>query len=178
VIGNPPFRADVFNGILDRCHEILPEGALAGFILPVYLMQTPSAVMRYMEKWSINTELLPRTLFKGHGQLSKPLMFALFRKDRQQVMVGMALYREMRDAEQMDARVRAALRRSGKSEWARSIVRIVAGLGGSADLQEVYSLIAPKKPYAADFWKEQVRKVCQQHLVRESRGRYALPLAA
>lgn len=178
VIGNPPFRSSIVQGILDRCHELLPEGAYCGLIMPAFMFQTPSTVLAYAQKWSISTEMLPRTLFKGDGQLSKPLVFALFRKDLRQTMVGFALYREMQDASAMNLRVRHALQRSGKSEWARAIIQIVAKMGGSADLEEVYQMIAPRKPYASTFWKEQVRKVCARHLVRQERGRYALPLAA
>jgi plasmid stabilization system protein ParE len=49
-------------------------------------------------------------------------------------------------------------------------------LGGEADLQRIYDLIAKKRPTGNQFWKEKIRQVLQKEsdFTRTGPGRYAL----
>lgn len=175
IIGNPPFQAEVIDGILKRCFELLPWEGTAGFILPAYLLQTPSSVSRYAARWWMQAELLPRTLFPG---LSKPLLFVLFRKSERRALVGFALYEEARDVEQMPAKYRELLRSGRGSVWRQVVDAALQELAGEASLEAIYAVIEPKRPTGNPYWREQVRKVLQQGYLRTDRGRYALAEAA
>lgn len=172
IIGNPPFDLDIVDSILEKAHRMLPDGGRVGFILPCYAWQTPSRTVRYSEMWSLKPTMLPRTIFPG---LSKPLMFALFSKDRQRSMIGMALYREALDVERMPKAYADTLRKGEGSVWARVVSDAVSALGGEAELQHIYAEIAPRRPTATEFWRQQIRKVARQTLVQTGPGRYALP---
>ena len=55
-------------------------------------MQTPSTVLRWNERWSLEQRLVPRTLFP---RAIRPLVFVLFTKDRRRKLLGgFLLYRE------------------------------------------------------------------------------------
>lgn len=175
MIGNPPFVADVFDGFLERAHELLPDGALAGFVLPAYMMQTPSRVDRYSARWSISAELMPRTIFP---RLSKPLVFCLFRKDHQRTLVGFAMYAECSSYERMHPHYQALLRKVSSSAWGTAVAAALANLGGEADLPTIYRAMERRRPTGNQWWKEKVRQVLQDHFNRTGPGRYAIPAAA
>lgn len=173
IIGNPPFALATIEGFLARAHGLLPEGGRMGLILPAYAFQTSGRLTRWAERWSIISEALPRDLFPG---LSKPLAFLLFSKDAKRSLVGFALYREQAAIKDMPARAREILARAvGRSAWKTCLAEILATLGGEAELEEIYRHLAPKRPTANPFWKEQARKALQQSFRRTGRGRWALP---
>ena len=157
IIGNPPFRADVFDGILDRAYGMLPEGARAGFILPVYFFQTAARVANYGDRWSLMTELLPRNAF--HTRMRTPLMFTVFSKDSRRMMIGLALYRQAADALGLREPYRSAMTSVTGSLW-RAVCRIaLTQLGGRAALADIYAEIEGNRPTRTRFWREKIRQI-------------------
>lgn len=173
VIGNPPFDLSVFDGMLDRCHALLPEGGMAGFILPTYALQTPSRVLAYNEKWSMKADHLPRTLFPN---LSKPLVFAMFQKDLKRTLVGFALYRQVDSVSQMRKRFQELLATADGSAWRKLAVTLLGELRGEASLEALYRAAEGRRPSANPYWREQLRKQYQdtRYFRRTGEGRYAL----
>lgn len=175
VIGNPPFVADVFDGILDRCHDLLPEGGRAGFILPVYFFQTARRVAGYADRWSITHDLLSRNAF--HSRMRTPLTFAVFSKDLRRILVGFALYRETADVQSLSAPYRDALAQTRGSIWETVCRLALRGLGGEADLPTIYAEVEQNRPSRTQFWREKIRQTLR--IYRDSfravaTGRYAL----
>ena len=166
IIGNPPFEMKVVEGFLDRALQLLPEAGRMGFILPAYMFQTPSRVVRWNDDWSLSQEMLPRTIFggaKGDQLITKPLVFAIFSKDRKRLMSGFALYREMHDVSSMPRRFQDILREhAGGSAWRRTVLEALAGLGGQARLSEIYKAVAPRRPSGTPWWQEKVRQVLRE----------------
>src|SRR3546814_13913575 len=89
---------DVIEGFLDRAHQILPDDGLVAMVLPAYAFQTPSRVSKWMDRFAIDVNMIPRTLFPG---LSKPLVWAKYTKNRQRRFPGIMLFAETRDIEPM-----------------------------------------------------------------------------
>lgn len=175
VIGNPPFKRALFEQMLARCHDLLPDGAAAGFIVPAYFLQTPSTVLRFAEKWSLRADHIPRTIFAdGSGTIGKPLVFAMFRKDLDRVLVGFALHRETAEVAALPPEYRDLLRAGARPVWRAVLVRALAGLGGEADLDSIYRAVEGARPTATRWWREQVRKQLQTpHFRRTGEARYA-----
>ncbi len=169
IIGNPPFKAEVIEGMLQRSLDLLQPEGLAGFILPAYVLQTPSVVARYAARWSMQAELLPRTLFP---RLSKPLVFALFRKSERRLLIGFALFEETHDVERMPAGVRETLTRGRASVWRSVVDQVLSELDGEAGLDAIYASIAPRRPTTNRYWQEKVRQVLQLHHIRTGPGRW------
>lgn len=71
-IGNPPYDMSLVNQFLDRTHEEMDYGGRIGLLLPVYFFQTADTVCDYMEKWSLQYDLMPRNMFPN---MSKPVMW-------------------------------------------------------------------------------------------------------
>jgi SAM-dependent methyltransferase len=179
VIGNPPFVADLFDAFLDRCHELLPEGGRAGFILPVYLFQTAGRLSRYAERWSIAHELLPRNAF--HTRMQAPLTFAVFSKDAARVLIGFALYRETADMLAMDKCYRAALTATRGSMWRAVCELALTRLGGVALLPQIYREVEGLRPSRTQFWREKIRQTLRVYpdtFRALAVGHYALRSAA
>lgn len=170
ILGNPPFMTCTIDRLLERCHELLPAGGRVGWVLPAYALQTPSRVVRYSEKWSLTTEMLPRTLFPG---LQCPLTFTLFTKDRRSLLIGMGLYQEAHDVASMPKAVAEALR-SSPTTWRAVVAYALAALGGRGSLAAIYRLIQPRRPTGNPFWKEQTRKVLRAEFHRIGPAEYAL----
>lgn len=170
LIGNPPFQLDVFDGMLDRARDLLAEGGEASFILPCYAFQTAGRVVRWNKDWTLAQEMLPRTLFPG---LSKPLMLARFTRDPQPTLKGLILYQESAEIESMPAIYQRALR-EGRSGWREVIDTALNQLGGRAELQKIYEVIAPQRPTSTEFWKAKVRQQLQRHYQRTGPAEYAL----
>lgn len=172
MVGNPPFRLEVFMGMMDRAHVLLPEGAKAGFILPAYMLQTPGKVDRFAKHWSMTVELLPKTIWP---RLKHPLIFCMFRKGADRALVGLALYSEMRDMESMRSEYRELLAQVSRNVWATALVEVLANLGGTADLDTIYRAMEPKRPTGNRWWKEKIRQVAQKPpFQRVHQGRYSL----
>jgi len=178
VYGNPPFELKVFEELMDRCASILRNGDRAGFVLPAYFIQTSRTVMQWARVWSISQEVLPRDLFPG---LSKPLVFGLFTRDFTPRLVGFRLFSEMAEFRELpDARQEEfASKLSGpRSVWRESVAGVLRELGGTASLEAIYRAIEGRRPTGTTWWKEQVRKVLQQHFARVGEGRYTFAGAA
>ena len=173
MIGNPPYDAKIIDGFLDRGYEAMDYGGRVGFLLPVYLFQTASRVMRYFERWSLRQALLPRNMFQN---MQKPIMFATFTKERNRSMVGFLLYNETDQVSRLPKRYRYLFmgNQSRASLWGELVEQVLTDLGGEADLPAIYAQIEGNRPTENAFWKEQVRKVLRKTAVRVGPGRWRL----
>lgn len=169
IIGNPPFEMGIINEFLDRSHEILPEDGLVAMVLPAYAFQTPRQVSRWMDSFSIDVNMIPRTLFPG---LSKPLVWAKYRKQRQRTFSGMLLFAETRSIENMKPAIREAL--CGPGTWREAVDRALRSLGGEASLESIYGAIAPERRQT-DHWRPKIRQTLQRGFRSTERGRWSLP---
>jgi site-specific DNA-methyltransferase (adenine-specific) len=171
-IGNPPFDMDVFDGILDRCHDLMDRDGRAGFVLPAYAFQTASRVASYARRWSLEQEMIPRNLFPG---MSKPLCFAVFRKDGLGHLKGFALYRELHDVNSMPGYVADELNHCG-SPWSAIVSRALEELGGSAALSEIYAAVEPRRPSGNSWWREKIRQTLSRssEFVKLDRGYWSI----
>jgi site-specific DNA-methyltransferase (adenine-specific) len=169
-LGNPPFQMKLVDLILERAHTVLPNEGRVGLILPCYAMQTASRVVRYNEQWSISQEMIPRNIYPG---LSKPLLFALFRKDARRIMVGFSLYHEAAHVLSLTKELQDALTQ-GPATWGQIVTEAIEAMGGEAKLRDIYEYVSTRRPSATPHWKEQVRKVCAQRTVRRAPAVYAL----
>lgn len=170
IIGNPPFKLSVVRGFLDRAWELLPDDGRVGFILPAFLLQTPSTVDAFAQRWHLQQDMLPRTLFP---RLSKPLCFARFTKGKRG-MVGFALYHEASAVSRLQRRYRALLKQGERSVWAAVVRAAFEALGGSASLADLYREIEGARPTPNRFWQEKVRQQVQRLGYRTGPGRWAL----
>lgn len=162
VVGNPPFAADTIAAFLARSHDLLVEGGTCGFILPAYIFQTSSKVMSMAQRWSIQTELMPRNLFPG---LSLPLTFTLFTKEKLRKLHGFFLYREAAGIADMKPASREVLTASTHrgSVWRQAVRQAFDALGTcTASLHDLYMAMS-KKPTDNRNWMQQVRKVLQSY---------------
>lgn len=173
IITNPPFSADFLDVLLDRAAELLDENGRMGLLLPVYLFQTASSVMRYSRHFSINQELIPRNIFKD---ITKPLMWATFTRAKNPVLSGFFMYEEVSAIEQVKARYRTHFvgNNTRAHMWGALVEEALISLGGEASLQDIYTEIEGKRPSDNAFWREQIRKVCRQFYQRVGQGRYRL----
>lgn len=170
IVGNPPFTMDLVTDLLDSAQRMLPENGRVGLILPASALQTPSRVCRYSDDWSLQAEMLPRTIFRG---LQYPLSFVLFTKDRRRAMVGMALYQETNEIAAMPERVRDLLNLHPKT-WIEVVRDALDRMGGRGSLQDIYSAVEPNRPTGNPAWKEKVRQVLRAHFTPVARAEYAL----
>lgn len=178
MIGNPPFRAEVFDGFLDRAYQILPEGARAGFILPTYFLQTASRVSRYGDRWSLSIELMPRNAF--HIRMRTPLLFAVFEKNNARRLIGFVLYRECDDLNQMAKPYRELLRSCEGPVWLAVTRMALRRLGGSAQLKDIYRELEANRPTRTEWWREKIRqtlRVYGQVFEPKGDGNYVLRAA-
>lgn len=176
VLGNPPYTARFIDSLLERSHRLLRDGGEVGLLLPCYLFQTSSRVVRYSRQWSLRQTMVPRDMFQD---LEKPLMFAQFTKDQQHIMVGLMLYRETDEIKQLAGEYRAMFigNESRANVWGEAIERALAKLGGSGTLQQIYRLMEGKRPTANTRWKEQIRKVLQLHFEKLGPATYGMQRA-
>lgn len=171
-IGNPPFDMEIIDGILDRCHDLLDRDGRAGFILPAYAFQTASRVTSYARRWSLEQEMIPRNLFPG---MSKPLCFAVFRKDGLGHLKGFALYRELHDINSMPSFVVEELNHS-RSPWRPVVLKALHELGGEAALSEIYAAVEPRRPSGNSWWREKVRQTLSRssEFIQVDRGYWSI----
>lgn len=170
MIGNPPFQLDVFDGMLDRAHDLLDEGGPVIMILPAFALQTTSRVVRYNRRWTISQDMLPRTLFPG---IRLPLILARFVKDSAPTLKGLLLYHESREIEEMPAIYRRALG-NGRSGWRAVVEEALRRLGGQGTVDQVCSEIAPRRPTDTQHWRAKVRQQLGMHFERKGVATYAL----
>lgn len=159
VIGNPPFKSQLVADFLDRAWHLLPDEGECGFILPAFVMQTPSAVERMAERWEIRQDMLPRNLFP---RLSRPCCFMRFTKGPRRGLIGFALYHEARAVQLLENRYRKMLSHSNGSVWEAVTRLAMLRLGGTAKLGQIYDEIQGKRPTTNPFWKEKVRQTLQR----------------
>ncbi len=169
IIGNPPFEMDVINGFLDRARRELPEDGMIAMVLPAYAFQTPRQVSRWMEMYSIDVNMIPRTLFPG---LSKPLVWAKYRRSSMRTFSGMMLFAETRQIENMRPAIREALAAPGT--WRSAVSTALASLGGEASVSAIYDAMAPERR-SGDHWRPKVRQTLQRGFLPKGRGRWSLP---
>ncbi len=175
VIGNPPFIASAFDVLLERCHNLLPDGGRAGFILPVYFLRTTERVCRIAERWSVAHELLPRGAF--HIKMRTPLTFAVFSKDRRRLLVGFALFQESEDVRSMEPAYRRLVESTTGSAWRAVCELALTRLGGEATLTDIYRELERNRPSHTRFWREKIRQTLRIYAGRFTAlgvGRYAL----
>lgn len=173
IIGNPPYDMSLVDKALARSYEALDYDGEVGMILPAYFFQTAATVMDYAEKWSLKPTFLPRNLFDG---MSKPLMFAQFKKELKTTMVGFFLYEETRDVLSFKRQYKTLFVGNSSSThvWGEAIEKALLALGGTASLQDIYREIEGSRPTNTQFWKEQIRKVARQFFLCVEKGVYAL----
>lgn len=174
IIGNPPFRVDLIGRFLTRAHQLLPEGARAGFLLPAYAMQTSRRVADYLELWSIAAEIIPRDAFP---RLREPLIFAVFSKDIRKILVGVALINEAADVLDLPEPYRTAVRTTRGSLWRQVCEIALRRLGGEAGLADIYRELERARPTRNNFWREKIRQVLRTSTTTFKAlgdGRYAL----
>jgi len=173
IVGNPPFGMATVEGFVDRAHQLLPEGGTLALILPAFAFQTPSRVTRWMELFSIDVSLIPRTLFP---RISQALVWAKYRKAADRRFVGLMLFREQRDVELTRDHVREALVRPGT--WRAAVRAALESLGGEASLPAIYDAITPERHAGRAHWQAKVRQTLQLYCRPVERGRWALAEAA
>lgn len=174
VFGNPPFKFTLFDKLLQRCANILQIGQKAGFIIPAYFLQTSRTVMDIGRRWHISQEILPRDVFPG---LSKPLIFGTFIRENSPMLIGFRLFSETVSMKEITEKMKEELSykiKGSRSVWKNAVAKILLELGGTADLNTIYKHMSNKRPTENSFWKEQVRKVCQQNFNRVAEGTYKL----
>lgn len=174
IIGNPPFNTDIIDSFLDRGHALLEENGRLGFILPAYALQTASRVARYSEMWSLFVEMIPRNIFPG---LEKPLVFAIFSKDRRRTMIGLALYKETADVNSLPAMYATILKSSSLPIWRELCATALNQLGGTASLEQVYKELERAGNSRTKFWREKIRQTVRRYsdiFVPLGEGQYQL----
>jgi len=169
-IGNPPFDLDVFEGMLTRMHGLLVEDAPFVAILPSYMFQTSTRVMRWNERWSLAQTMIPRTIFKG---ISLPLVLATFTKNAHRRLIGFSFYAQSREVEEMPKDYASRLR-TERNGWRSVVGEALRILGGTGTVEQIYREVGPRRPTATEHWKAQVRKQLQQNFTKVGAARYAL----
>lgn len=173
VIGNPPFPIDTVRAFLTRSRGLLIEEGRAGFVLPAHTFQLSGTVRRFTDEWSLRVEMLPRNLFP---KLSVPLCFAVFTKNYERRLVGLALYAEQEEVAGMSPQARAVLvqGRPRRSVWAAVVEEALKFYGGEATNQQVYDYVEPKRPTENSTWQDKVRQTLQRVCQPVERGRWRL----
>ncbi len=178
IIGNPPFTVALLEELLDRAVDWLPDNGRCGLILSTAMVQTPSTVCRWNDRWSLDQRILPRTLFP---RAIRPLVFLMFTKDRCRKMLGgFALYRESVEINALEAAAKLLLVRGApqRSCWRAVVEWALRKRGGRARLRELYDLIEPARPTENRWWQEKVRQTLQRHFKSLGAGEWALPREA
>lgn len=178
VIGNPPFGAGTVDAFIARAHGMLLDGGRLGFLLPVRLLRSAERVVGYLERWSLQVEMLPCTAFAS--RMREPLFFTLFTKDRRRFLVGLAMYAEEADKQDMAAPYRRLLAAQQGSAWRAVCKLALERLGGEAELPAIYAELERNRPSRTHWWREKVRQTLRHYAdtfqaVRD--GRYALRTA-
>lgn len=173
VIGNPPYQSSLIDAFLDRCYDVLEYGGRAGFLLPVYYLQTASKVVTLGRRFSMSQELIPRNLFDG---LTQPLMWVNFTKSKRAVVQGFYLYAETAALADVHRDIRPALigNTSTANCWRDAVAIALEACGGRATLKQLYACIEGNRPTANPWWREKVRQVAGMHFHRIQPGEFAL----
>lgn len=171
IVGNPPFSSvDLVDAFLMRSHAILPEEGVAAFILPAHHFSTTRRVSRWGERFSLDVQTIPRSLF---GRISMPLVWAKFTKTDRRTMVGLLLFAEQAALESMPKEIRRRLGRPGS--WREAIGYVLQELGGVASLRDIYRAIEPRRPTPNQYWKDKVRQCLAESFVRVDETHWRMP---
>lgn len=178
VIGNPPFRGRFIDQLLERSHHWLPDGGRVGLILPCYYFRTAARVCQLGDNWGTQVELLPRSAFAY--RMIEPLVFAVLTKGARRVMIGLALFREEVDRQNLALAYRKLLAGTRGSAW-RAVCRLAlqrlrATAMAPASLPEIYRELERNRPSRTAFWREKIRQTLRQYpdFQAVEEGRYAL----
>lgn len=172
ILGNPPFRATFVDAMLDRAHAWLPDGGSCGLILPVFLMHEAERVVRERQRWSIEMEALPRSIFP---RLRLPVVFARFEKRERRTLVGFALFDECVAFSQLSTRVKHLLTNGRSPVWREVVFDAIRANGGSAHLQTIYAAIERRRPTPNPFWREKIRQTVQRYCTRVAPATWSIP---
>ena len=178
VLGNPPFRNDLIEAILNRIHGMLPQGGRVGFVLPAGLYSDSARVCRLNEHWSLEQKMIPRYLYP---RLSVPLVFGSFRKDDMRRMIGFALYYEMEGVRRIPPGLRRFLLEGKTEPWRNLVAEVLRLVGRPATIDEVMAYVDPlSEKFRPEnrFPRDTVRRVLGEHFRRIENGRFGLPEAA
>lgn len=175
VLGNPPFRSTLIDGLLDRVYEWLPVGGRCGLLLPTFVLSKQTRVTREAARWSIESELLPRDLFPGPRL---PIAFARFEKRERRTLVGFALFAEAAAIRGLPARIRHMLTHGRSPAWRTVVFDAMRDHGGEASLEQLYRAIEGRRPTANPHWKAKVRQVVHCYAQHVGPSTYRIPEAA
>src|SRR3546814_11845714 len=76
------------------------------FILPAHVFSTAGRVMQWNERFALDVKTIPRSLF---SRISMPLVWANFIKTQRRTMIGLMLFAEQNEVENMPKAVRPQL---------------------------------------------------------------------
>lgn len=170
IIGNPPFDIEVIDGFLRRSHSLLPDEGVAAFILPAHVLSTAGRVESWHERFSMDVKIIPRSLFK---RISMPLVWAKFIKSKRRTMIGLMLFTEQGDVENMPKEIRRRL--AGPGTWREAVQHALEALGGQATLREIYQAVEPRRPSENQWWKDKVRQTLSLYFRRIDETSWRLP---
>lgn len=172
IIGNPPFRSELIDSLLDRAWAWLPDGGRCGLLLPAFILSKQTRVTREAERWSIESQLLPRDLFPGPRL---PIVFARFEKRRRRTLVGFALFPEAAAIRALPPRIRNILTNGRSPAWKTVVFDAMRDHGGVATLDQLYRQIEGKRPTENPHWRAKVRQVVHCYCQRIAPATYAIP---
>lgn len=171
VVGNPPFRSELIDALLERVWHWLPYEGRCGLILPAFVMGKGPRVSRLAEQWSIVGESLPRDLFPGPRM---PIQFVRFEKRRERVLVGYALFDEAAWVRALPRRIRHMLTFGRAPAWKAVVLEALRECGGQASLEDVYRVVAGRRPSKNQHWKPKVQQVLHHYAERVGPSLYRI----
>jgi hypothetical protein len=175
VVGNPPFRSEFVDQLLDRVYEWLPDGGRCGLIVPSFIVTKTARLIRESERWSVLAELIPRDLFPGPRL---PIVFARFEKRRERTLVGFALFHDAAAVRGLPRRLQQLLAHGRAPAWRAVVFGALRECGGEATLEQIYRVVAGRRPTPNPHWRAKVRQVVHCYAHRVGPGKYRLPEAA
>jgi site-specific DNA-methyltransferase (adenine-specific) len=170
VIGNPPFGA-ALRGFVRRIAAILTPGARAGLIVPVSAFSFARPTLEMLGGLDVGVDLLPRDLFP---RISEPIMFLRMTRASQSRLIGFLLFDEAAALRSMRAEYRRILDDGRRPLWQEVTESALRALGGQATLTQIYRVIENYRPTTNPWWRDSVRRYCQQIADRVDRGVYRL----
>ncbi len=166
-IGNPPFQSALIEKVIAKCFETLPRDGLTAMILPAYVFQAASTVLRICDRWRVEVELIPKTIFP---RLTTPLLYVTMRKSERRELIGFALYEEVHSVNGMKSSAQRRLSESRRGTWRTVVSEAIDRMGGTVSLEALYASLEGNRPTDNRFWKDKVRQQVQMLCVPVSRG--------
>lgn len=174
ILGNPPFRVPTIERFMQRAEKVLEPERVCGLILPASALTTYTRMNRWLDVWSIEAEVLPRSIFEG---LPLTLLFVRFTRSFTRRLVGFTLFDEA-VAMQLMAKPIALVAKEGSPQrgvWRAVVEEAMGLLGGEATLADIYRVIDGKQPTPNAFWREKVRQQLQLHFEPVRTGVWRMP---